>query len=129
MLLRSLILLMVLTGLTSVLAFNLIIVPIGPPPPPPSYTVNCMSADTMMGTTVGGGTNLRPGDPVTLTAIPYRGFGFVHWQRAETGTIISISNEISFAATESMTLLAVFHQFFPWTATYSGLFCESNNIL
>ena len=49
----------------------------------PTHTVSAVSADTTMGTVSGGGEYLDS-SVVTLTAIPFDGYEFLHWDDGDT---------------------------------------------
>jgi hypothetical protein len=64
------------------------------------------SAAPVAGGTVTGGGSVVSGTPVTLTATPNAGYGFINW--TENGTEIGTSPGYSFTASASRTLVANF---------------------
>jgi hypothetical protein len=64
------------------------------------------SAAPVAGGTVTGGGSVVSGTPVTLTATPSAGYGFINW--TENGTEVSTSPGYSFTANASRTLVANF---------------------
>jgi hypothetical protein len=75
----------------------------------PRYSISTIAAPSIAGTTTGGGT-YKPGDAVTVSAIPAAGYKFVSWtiNSGFIPTVVSTNPVYSFGASGSLTLTANF---------------------